>query len=301
MSQIYLHIAEHPQDFPTDDEKIFYIQSHLRGMAQQWFQPNIFAGRQAPIPHWDGNWGIFVQELASNFGLHDPFGDAQISLDSLSMKPGDRLATYQLEFDTHALMTGYNEAPLFQVYYHGLPSRLKDTMAQNQLPASLARLNALALQLDQRYHRCNSEHAAECAAVNLPPAGESSGATSSAPASGGGGSSGKSKGKGKGGGKSDRPAKTNPPANTPANGNTVQASRSKSAAKPYAAKLNSSSKLKPEECKRCMKNNLCMFCGGAGHKMAECEKHLANAQGKAGNVAKTLAPTADASSSESKK
>jgi hypothetical protein len=60
------------------------------------------------------------------------------------MKPGDRLATYQLEFNTHAVMTGYNEATLFRVFYHGLPSCINDTMAQNQLPVTLARLKVLA-------------------------------------------------------------------------------------------------------------------------------------------------------------
>jgi hypothetical protein len=50
-----------------------------------------------------------------------------------------------------------------------------------------------------------------------------------------------------------------------------------------------------------MKNNLCMFCGGTGHKMAECRKHPACAQGKAATVS-DLAPAAgDVSSSESKK
>jgi hypothetical protein len=55
MSQIYLHIAECPQDFPTDDKEIFYVRSYLCSTAQQWFQPNIFAAGQVPIPHWDGN------------------------------------------------------------------------------------------------------------------------------------------------------------------------------------------------------------------------------------------------------
>jgi hypothetical protein len=128
----------------------------------------------------DGNWEVFAQELASNFGPHDPFGNTQISLDTLFMKPGDRLATYQLEFNTHAVMMGYNEAALFQVFYHGLPSRIKDTMVQNQFPASLAGLKALASQLDQQYHRRNTERANKRAAANPPP--------------------GKSKGKGKGGG-----------------------------------------------------------------------------------------------------
>jgi hypothetical protein len=291
MSQIYLHIVECPQDFPTDDEKIFYVRLYLRSMAQKGFQPNIFAGRQVPILHWDGNWELFVQELASNFSPHNPFGDTQISWESLSMKPGDWLATCQLKFDTHVVITRYNEAALYQVYYCGLPSRLKDTMAQNQLPASLARLEPLASQLDQWYHRRNSEHTT----ANLPPAGKSSSNTSSALASGSDGSSGKSKGKGKSGGKSNSP----PKANSPANDNVAQASGSKQA-KPYAAKLDSSGKLKPKEDEQRMKNNLCMFCGGAGHKMAECHKCPANAQGKTVTVSNPTPAAADASSSKSK-
>jgi hypothetical protein len=216
------------------------------------------------------------------------------------MKPGDWLATYQLEFSTHVIMTGYNEAALFWAFYHGLPSRIKDTMAQNQLPVTLAGLKALASQLDQRYHLRNTEHVNERAVANPPPAEKSSSNSSGAAASGGGGSSGKSKGKGKGGGKSNSLPKTNPPANTPANGNAAQASRSKQA-KLYAAKLDSTGKLKPEERKRRMKNNLCMFCSGAGHKMAECRKHPAGAQGKAATVSDPAPAAADASSSESKK
>jgi hypothetical protein len=119
--------------------------------------------------------------------------------------------------------------------------------------------------------------------VNPPPAGKSSSNSSGDVASGGGGDSAKSKGKGKGSGKSNSLPKTNTPANPPANSNTAQASGSKQA-KPYTAKLDSTSKLKPEEGERCMKNNLYMFCGSVGHKMAECHKRPAGAQGKAATV-----------------
>jgi hypothetical protein len=108
MLQIYLHIAKHPQGFPTNDKKIFYVGLYLQGTAQQQFQPNIFASGQVPILDWDGNWELFVQELVTNFSPHNPFRDAQIHLKTLSMKLGD-----QLEFDTYTVMTGYNEAALF--------------------------------------------------------------------------------------------------------------------------------------------------------------------------------------------
>jgi hypothetical protein len=257
MSQIHLHIAECPQDFPTDDEKIFYVRLYLRRTAQEWLQPNIFAGGQVPSTL---GWQLGALRSGACFEFQ-PARSLQRHVGILSMKPGDRLAIYQFEFNTHAIMTGYDEAALFQVFYRVRPSRIKDTMAQNQLPVSPARIKALASQLDQWYHRRNTERPNERAAVNPPPAGKSSGDSSGAAASGGGGS-GKSKGKGKGGGKSNSLPKTNTPANTPANGNTAQASGYKQV-KMYTAKLDSTGKLKLEERERRIKNNLCMFCSCA--------------------------------------
>ena len=301
MSQIYLHIAERPQDFPTDDDKIFYVRSYLRGIAQKWFEPNIYGG-VAAIPHWDGNWALFVQELATNFGPHDPIGDARTALETMTMKPGDRIATYQLEFDNVAVMTGYNEAALHRAYYQGLPNRIKDLIANVGRPETLPGLKAIVQRFDQRYHQRLAEKAAERAA-NPPPSGKSSGdASASPPASGSGG--GKGKGKGKGKGNSNPSSKSNPPAsNTPAaNGNAGQASGSNTkTAKPYADKLTATGKLKPEERERRIKFNLCMFCGGSGHKTHECKKRPGNAQGKAGSVTTPPAASADAPSTESKK
>jgi hypothetical protein len=218
------------------------------------------------------------------------------------MKPGDRLVTCQLEFNTHAVMTGYNEAALYRAYYHGLPSRLKDILTQLPTPTSLAGLKALASQLDQHYHWRMGKKVAERAAANPPLGGKSSSdsAESSSAGGGSGGGGGKSKGKGKGRGQSNPPPKSNTPANSSPAGNTTQASGSK-AAKPYASKLDSSSKLKAEEHNCHIKNNLCMFCGGAGHKTVDCKKHLGNAQGKAAAATPAAAPAADMSTSESKK
>jgi hypothetical protein len=89
--------------------------------------------------------------------------------------------------------------------------------------------------------------------------------------------------------------KPNPPANTPPAGNVAQASSSR-AVKLYTAKLDSSGKLKPEEQGWHMENNLCIFCGGQGHKTADCQKCLCNAQGKAGAIMDPPVPATDTSS-----
>jgi hypothetical protein len=54
--------------------------------------------------------------------------------------------------------------------------------------------------------------------------------------------------------------------------------------KPYADKLDSNGKLKPEEHERQGKLNLCMFCGGSGHSAEDCRKRPGEAQAKAASA-----------------
>src|SRR6202045_1977069 len=42
-------------------------------------------------------------------------------------------------------------------------------------------------------------------------------------------------------------------------------------------KLGADGKLTPEECQWCFDNNLCLFCGAAGHKANECHKRTLRA------------------------
>jgi hypothetical protein len=118
LTQCYLHFAERTQDFPTDDDKILFMISYLRGTAQQWFAPNLYD--PTAVPAWDGNFPVFVQELTVNFGLHDPVGDAEDRIRLCRMKHGDRIATYVIEFDQLALLTQWGDPALRHQFYEGL-------------------------------------------------------------------------------------------------------------------------------------------------------------------------------------
>ncbi|KAJ7699393.1 hypothetical protein B0H17DRAFT_926695 [Mycena rosella] len=103
LTQCYLHFAERRQDFPTDDDKIYYMMSCLQGTAQQWFKPNLY-DTYGVLPAWDGNFPSFIQELIEpelqdNFGPHDPVGDAEDLIRMVRMKHSDHLAIYIVEFD----------------------------------------------------------------------------------------------------------------------------------------------------------------------------------------------------------
>ena len=60
-------------------------------------------------------------------------------------------------------------------------------------------------------------------------------------------------------------------------------------------KLGKDGKLTPEERQRRMDNNLCLFCGNAGHRATDCQKRKrSEAAAKAKARAATAEPTADA-------
>ncbi|KIN94333.1 hypothetical protein M404DRAFT_35149 [Pisolithus tinctorius Marx 270] len=67
-------------------------------------------------------------------------------------------------------------------------------------------------------------------------------------------------------------------------------SNSSNSSKPKPSKLGKDGKLTPEECKHCIKHNLCMFCGGPGHFAEKCPKKTRKA--KAHTVATTEATSA---------
>ena len=63
-----------------------------------------------------------------------------------------------------------------------------------------------------------------------------------------------------------------------------------------SSKLGKDGKLTSEECARQFANNLCMFCGGTGHKASECPKNTSStskAKARAANAKEALSATLD--------
>ena len=94
-----LNFQNHPKAFATDRAKVTYAQSYLRGMALEWFEPDLLnVSNPNTHPIWMDDYHQFVSELKSNFGPHDPVGDAEHQLDNLSMKEGQKINKYIVEF-----------------------------------------------------------------------------------------------------------------------------------------------------------------------------------------------------------
>ena len=95
-----LNFQNRPKAFATDRAKVTYAQSYLRGMALEWFKLDLLnVSNPNAHPIWMDNYHQFISELKSNFGLHDPVRDTEHQLDNLSMKEGQKINKYVIEFN----------------------------------------------------------------------------------------------------------------------------------------------------------------------------------------------------------
>ncbi|KAF7363217.1 Reverse transcriptase domain-containing protein [Mycena venus] len=302
MTQCYLHFAKHEQDFPTDDDKILFTLSYLRGTAQKWFEPNLYDPTPGAILAWDGNFLLFVKELTDNLGPQDPVGDAEDPIRQCRMKSSDRIATYIVAFDHLAAITGWGDWALRHQFYEGLPNQIKDEMVHHTYINNLPGNKEVACRIDARYWQRELEKQRERAhhPPGNPGAGQGAGGARN-PSGGNRGNKGPSSKStlqpnpsGQKG--SRKPSRGNPKDQSGTGNRNTETGSSQKKAKPYADKLGKDRKLKPEEHEQRLKAGLCLLCGGSGHTTDNCKKQnnpLASSRNSSGKAATTMpAPAA---------
>ena len=278
-----LNFQNCPKAFATDHAKVTYTQSYLRGMALEWFEPDLLnASNPNAHPIWMDSYHQFVSELKANFSLHDPVRDAEHQLDNLSMKEGQKINKYIIEFNRLAgQVHSYGDGALCHTFYSGLPDHIKDEIFCIGKPCTLNGFRTLTQTINARYWECKSEILHQTKNSSAPSVSNSKSSASSSD------SKGKSKEK-------DNKGKTS-------NNRNKSPSSSSSALKSTTSKapshLGKDGKLTEEECQRCIKEKLCMFCGQPGHMAKDCPKSTSKSAKTKARVAKVETPT----SAESKK
>ena len=278
-----LNFQNRPKAFAMDRAKVTYMQSYLRGMALEWFEPDLLnVSNPNARPIWMDSYHQFISELKSNFSLHDPVGDAEHQLDNLSMKEGQKINKYVIEFNHLAgQVCGYGDGALRHIFYSGLPDRIKDEISRVRKPYTLDGFRTLVQTIDARYWERKSEISCQTKNSSLPSSSNSKSSASSS------NSKGKSKEKDNKGKSSDNRNKS------PSSSSSI----SKSTTSNAPSHLGKDGKLTEEECQRCIKEKLCMFCGQPGHMAKGCPKSTSKSAKTKARAAKVETPTA----AESKK
>ncbi|KIN92959.1 hypothetical protein M404DRAFT_172124, partial [Pisolithus tinctorius Marx 270] len=215
--QCKLNFQDHPHTFRSNREKVTFTQSYLKGMALAWFEPGLLNPDNYDRLLWMDDYHEFLQELTTNFGLHNAIEDAIQQLKNLTMKDGSQTTKY--------------------------------VITRVGKPSTLAQLCKLARTIDAHYWERKAE--ISCTTKSASDKLQSS-SSDSKPKSLSSTSTPKSDAKGKG------KQKDLPKSN-------------------IAHLLGKDGKLTSTECQCRMKNNLCLFCGKAGHSTKDCPKSTSHA------------------------
>ena len=266
--QCELNFQDRPKAFASDRARVTFAQSYLKGMALEWFELDLLnSANPCARLLWMDNYAQFVSELKSNFGLHDPVGDAEHQLDNLSMKEGQKINKYVVEFNRLAgQVRGYGNGALHHIFYSGLPDRIKDEISHIGKPRTLDGYRTLAQTIDARYWERKSEVAHQTKSSTSSTSNSASKGNSSA--------------------SSDSKGKTKEKENK-----NKSSDKSKSSSE-TPAHLGKDGKLTEEERQQHIKDKLCMFCGQPGHMARDCPKSTSKSSKAKACAAKAVTPTA---------
>jgi ferredoxin len=272
-------------DFENDTKKVNFALTYLRDLAQDWFEPGISGLTDEP-PEWLYDWEAFLEELRTNFGPYDEIGDAESELTNLRMKDNQRISEYLIKFNSLSVRCPWGEPALRYRFYEGLPPRMKDELSKGEgKPRTLPLMKSKCQVIDARYWERVQERVRENQQTQRsnPSKSTTSTATTSIPAA----TTQKSKtGSGFGSGFDQK--------------QTIKPKDSKPATPrvDLTGKLDSRGKLTQQERQRRIDKNLCLFCGGFGHRTDNCPVKASSTKARA-STTETVTPPAKAKPKES--
>ena len=232
-----------------------------------------------------------MNELYQHFDLLDPIGKAANMLNNLYIKSSNKIFIYNIDFIYYTSQLDWENSVLCHHYYQELPNWIQNpifTQEQGK-PTSFQNIYTLAMTINYCYWERDHEHyytrqmekeALESHSWKQGKASTSSSATASQ-------------------------NKANTPPVAPFTKNPFSKSSLSSAPKkqpnnPWvdlSSKLASNDKLTSDECKKRLKNNLCLYCSAGDHKLDFCPKKQTTVSPKGYNAS----ATADTPAATSKK
>jgi hypothetical protein len=234
---------------------------------------------------------VFTEELYIYFGPYDQQAEAEIELEELVMKDNHKATKFFVEFYRISAMLNHNESSLYRKAYTAMPKRIKDEMVHFDKPQTLDELCDLIQKIDQRYWERQGEITRETGAAPATEA-KSDKSTRAAPKNdrcqgqNSGNSKSNTNAQSLGKGKEKEKLKGNPSQGQPKKPDLTE-------------KLGKDGKL-TQKARQCHQdNNLCLFCGQAGHRVRECPRSTATRAAKTSD-GKAPKPKAEATATASK-
>ena len=260
MVQCELVFRDRPEAFASDIAKVTYAMSFLRDSALGQFENSILHP-DIPSPN-TATYRAFTSALQRAHGPHDPIADAERSLTRLEMKDNHHSVRYLTDFSRHAALLDWNESALRHRLYEGLPARLKDEICRVGKPATYDDMRELIQVLDARYWERERERSASGPSKQTSEK-SSKKRNDSAPKNA-----------------TSAPRSDNRSAQSSASGSSKKKSKS-----PDLSKKLKDGKITAQERQHRVEKDLCLYCGGQGHKVNECPKKPSSSRTQARSAA----------------
>jgi hypothetical protein len=270
--------------YATKKSRVLYAIQHLDGMAKRHFRRYIELGSTDPKVT---RWASFVNELESVFGDPDRIGRASDKILGLKMKETSHVHRYTVLFKESADELGWPDAVLHQLYYNGLPNRIKDLWARSDPPPIFDNLIREAQRADNRYwKRVDEKKKSEATQTRTSdPKPQSKASTSNAQQS-------KSKST------SNTQSRSSAPAQSSSSSSSHTAPTPAANTKDLSKILGPDGKLLPEEKARREKLGLCTYCAEK-HATENCPSKPASSTPKESSANKSASPSKSTSNSSS--
>ena len=216
-------------------------------------------------------------------------------LDNLHMKPSNKISTYNVDFMHYASQLGWGNSVLCHRYYQGLPNQIQDPISTQEQgkPTSFQDMYALAMTINHCYWEkdCERHRArqAEKEALKSHSWKQGKASTSSSVMV----SQSKATPSLAALSAKDLSSKPSPSSTSKKQPNTPRVDLS--------SKLASNGKLTSDKRKKCLKNNLYLYCGIKDHKLNSCPKKQTMVSPKGHSTSTTADTPAAASKKPSEK
>jgi len=236
-----------------------------------------------------------VDKLRQHFGLLDPVSEAANMLDNLCMKPGNKISTYNVDFMCYASQLGWGNSVLYHRYYQGLPNRIQDPISTQEQgkPTSFQDMYTLAMTINHYYwkrdRKCHHARQVEKEALKSHSQKQEKASTSGSVTT------------------SQSKANPSPVASSTKNPSSKPSLSSAPKKQPnppqvdLSSKLASNGKLTSDKRKKCLENNLCLYCGAGDHKLDSYSKKQTTVSPKGHSASATADTLAAASEKPSEK
>ena len=291
LTQCRLQFRDSPTTFADESRKVNFALSYLKGLAFDYFEP-YFSDSIEHIPDWIDNWDLFVRELKTNFGPFDDSGTAEDEIENVVMRDNTKIADYITRFTAIRvrLPSDYGSGSIRHRFYHGLPERLKDDITRSPFgkPKTLDETIELAKKFDARYWQRQGEvqrkEAVKRAIVKTldhgRPAvshGQSSASARNPPRR-----------------EENRFPKASTSQHQSGSRNSPAPAHQPSPTKSLEGKLTKDGRITAKEKQYRMDNNLCLYCGGKGHRASDCHLSKSNAAKARASAAAPPSPSVPA-------